>query len=121
LEFARRHEVCKNRSAKELEKKTAVKTSPKGGPRRSVAINERVYMSGEPTEEEQKNDNIVRIVMKPFDPDSNKTTSFFTKLNAEQILSEILGSLEDSQTQFKVSGNASKISYTKAIGKVEEA
>ena len=56
-------------------------------------------MSGEPTEEESKNaDNIVKIQMKQYDPDSNEATSFFTDLNAEQILTEITEYLEDSQT-----------------------
>jgi len=71
-------------------------------------------MSGEPTEEESKNSNVVKIQMKQYDPDSNKATSFFTDLNAEQILTEITEYLEDSQTKFKISGNASKISYSKA-------
>ena len=79
-------------------------------------------MSGEPTEEESKNSNVVKIQMKQYDPDSNKATSFFTDLNAEQILTEITEYLEDSQTEFKISGNASKISYAKAReGKVESA
>ena len=55
-------------------------------------------MSGEPTEEESKNSNVVKIQMKQYDPDSNKATSFFTDLNAEQILTEITEYLEDTQT-----------------------
>ena len=99
VEFARRHEVCKARAAKELQRKNVATASPKKKVRRSIQIDQKVYMSGEPTEEESKNaDNIVKIQMKQYDPDSNKATSFFTDLNAEQILTEITEYLEDSQT-----------------------
>ena len=70
-------------------------------------------MSGEPTEEESKNNNVVRIQMKPYDADDKKATSFFTDLNAEQVLTELVSYLEIDNTKFNISGNASKISFTK--------
>ena len=68
-----------------MTKKTAVpaKTGKKGNRR---GDGEKIYMSGEPSEEESKNPNIVRINMKQFDEESIKSTSFFTDIGAEEIL-----------------------------------
>ena len=80
-------------------------------------------MSGDPTAEESKSPNIVKINLKMCDPESIKPTAFFTDQNPESILTEIITYLEESETPipFEISNNGSKISYKKAReGKVEE-
>lgn len=52
--------------------------------------------------------------MKSYVPEDKRETSFFTDLNAEQVLTELVSHLEDDNTKFNISGNASKISFTKA-------
>lgn len=66
-----------------MDRKNAVKTNSAKKVRRSVQHNENVYMSGDLTEEESKDTNIVKIEMKPLNQVSNRTTNFFTDLNAE--------------------------------------
>jgi len=58
--------------------------------------------------------------MKECDAEKNNSTSFFTDLNSENILTELINYLQDSKTEFKVSGNASKITYTKIREKSED-
>ena len=80
-------------------------------------------MSGEPTAEESKNPNIVKINMKVCDPELSRPTAFFTDLHPEEILTAIITYLEESETPtpFEISNNGSKISYKKAReGKVQE-
>ena len=70
-------------------------------------------MSGTPTEEESKDQDVVQITLKPYDEEHSKATTFFTDLTAEQILQDLMEYLQESETQFEISNNASKISYKK--------
>ena len=114
-EFARRHETCKAKrnAAQVTSTKQTANTSGKKKIRRSIQIKENVYMSGEPTEEESKTE-YTKIVLKECDPEFSKPTAFFTDLPTEELLTELIAYLEESDTQFELSNNASKISYKKA-------
>lgn len=78
LEFAKRSEVNKARATEEEDKKMAMKNKAQNRTRRGEQIANNVYMSEDLTEEEQKDPTVIRLNMKPYNPQLNKTTAFFT-------------------------------------------
>ena len=72
-EFARRHEVNKQRAQKEAEQKLAAKRK-----RRTIA-----------------NEGVSLPKLKPYDQKLAKNTAFFTDYTPEEILNEITSALEE--------------------------
>ena len=81
--------------------------------RRGVKQGEKIYLSSEPTAEEAKSPNIVKINMKQCAPDMAIPTAFFTNLEADSVLSEIESYLVDKGLQFQISNCGSKVQYNK--------
>ena len=110
-EFARRQEVCKAKKIQAVQNKTRPAQTKKV--RRGVKQDEKIYLSSEPTAEEAKSPNIVKINMKQSAPDMAVPMAFFTNLEADSVLSEIESYLVDKGLQFQISNCGSKVSYTK--------
>jgi len=114
VEFTKRHEVNKARATEEEDKKMALKNKATANrARRGEQIQNNVYMSGDLTEEEQKDPNIIKLNMKPYNSQLAKNTAFFTDYTPEQILKELTTSLNSNNTQFDISNHTWKITFTK--------
>jgi hypothetical protein len=70
-------------------------------------------MSEDLTEEEQKDPQYIRLNMKPYNPQLNKTTAFFTDYAPEQILKELTDSLSGSNTEYQISDKTWKVTFVK--------
>jgi len=70
-------------------------------------------MSCDLTADEMKDDNIVKLNMKPYNEALAKTTAFFTDYAAEQILKELVDTLEKNGTPYEISNRTWKLTYTK--------
>ena len=98
-EFARRQEVCKAKK-KQAAQQNATRPAKTKQVRRGVKYGEKIFIGGEPTAEEAKNENIVKIKMKQTDSDMADKTAFFVNLDAESILSEIEKHALEKGTKF---------------------
>lgn len=70
-------------------------------------------MSEELTEEEQKDPQVIKLNLKPYNAELAKTTAFFTDYTPEQILKELVDSLEKNGTTCAISNKTWKLTYTK--------
>ena len=70
-------------------------------------------MAGDLTEEEEKDPNIVRLVLKPYNPSLGKSTSFFTDYKADQVLKTIVEILDKNTVTYEISNKTWKISFNK--------
>lgn len=113
VEFAKRHEVNKARATEEEDRKMAMKQKQGQRARRGEQIADNVYMSEDLTEEEQKDPQVIKLNLKPYNADLAKTTAFFTDYTPEQILKELVDSLEKNGTTYEISNKTWKLTYTK--------
>ena len=111
-EFQKRHEVNKARATEEEDKKMAVKA--KKGNRRGETIANNVYLSASDlTPEENKDPNVIKLDMKPYNAELTKTTSFFTDYSPESILKLLTDSLAKTNTVYEISNKTWKVTYKK--------
>jgi serine/threonine protein kinase len=113
MEFAKRHEVNKARATEEEDRKMAMKQKQGQRARRGEQIADNVYMSEELTEEEQKDPHVIKLNMKQYNAELAKTTAFFTDYTPEQILKELVDSLDKNGTTYDISNKTWKLTYAK--------
>jgi len=79
-EFTKRHEINKARAAEEEDRKLAMKQKNGQRARRGENIANNVYMSmsTDLTDDEMKDQTIIKLNMKPYNQELAKTTAFFT-------------------------------------------
>ena len=77
-------------------------------------------MSEELTEDEANNPNIIKLNMKPYNPELAKTTAFFTDYTPEQVLKELSDSLNTNNTTHEISNKTWKLTFTKTNEETQE-
>ena len=95
------------------ENKVAMKKESQARTRRGELIANKTYVTGDLTEEEQKNPSIVRLILKPYNPGFGKSTSFFTDYKADQVLKQLVTVLESNSVPYEISNKTWKITFTK--------
>jgi serine/threonine protein kinase len=83
-EFVKRHEVNAARAKEEEDKKLAAKNkSSAGRTRRGQKIKDNVYMSGNISQADKDDPNVICLNMKLYNPQLAKTTAFFSDYTPE--------------------------------------
>ena len=75
-EFTKRNELRK--AAAKAEKRAQRKENQNSRARRGEEINNNVYLSGNLSQADKQDPNVICLNIKPYDPELAKTTSFFT-------------------------------------------
>merc|ERR1712038_638942 len=102
-EFVKRHEVNAARAKEEEDKKLAAKNKTSAGrTRRGQKIKDNVYMSGNISQADKDDPNVICLNMKPYNPQLAKTTAFFTDYTPEQILKELTDSLSSNAIAYNI-------------------
>jgi serine/threonine protein kinase len=112
-EFAKRHEVNAARAKEEEDKKALAKNKNAGRTRRGQKIKDNVYMSGNLSQADKDDPNVICLNMKPYNPNLAKTTAFFTDYTPEQILKELTDSLSSNAIAYNISDKTWKVTFTK--------
>ena len=117
-EFARRHEI---NVARAMEENQQIGNDNAGArARRGEQINDNVYLSGNLSQVDKEDPNVVCLKMKPYDPQITKNTSFFTNYVPEQVLKALTDTLTKKGIKFKISDKTWKLTYSLTRKEVKE-
>ena len=81
--------------------------------RRGEQIDDKIYVTGQFTENEVNGLKVVRLNLKPHNPSLKQTTSFFTDYKADQVLKQLVDVLARQSITYEISDKTWKISFTK--------
>ena len=109
-EFTKRNELRK--AAAKAEKRAQRKENQNSRARRGEEINNNVYLSGNLSQADKQDPNVICLNIKPYNPELAKTTSFFTNYVPEHVLKELTDSLSEHGIPYKISEKTWKITYT---------
>ena len=77
-------------------------------------------MSGNLSQADREDPNVVCLTMKPYVQKLAKTTAFFTDYTPEQILKELTDSLAQNSVAFEISDKTWKVTFTKTREEASE-
>merc|ERR1712014_168013 len=94
-------------------KKALAKNKNAGRTRRGQKIKDNVYMSGNLSQADKDDPNVICLNMKPYNPQLAKTTAFFSFYTPVQILKELTDSLNSNNVSYNISNTNWKVTFIK--------